>query len=85
MGSALGPNILELDISFGMLLAGFLFDIGAQAVALGAQQATDHRFTDSVAALAQFAPNIDQATVEPFGLAHRVTRRMRRDDLQHHS
>src|SRR5215207_7372791 len=85
MNRALGSNVLELGIPLRMLLAGLLLAIGPQAVALRAQQATDHRLTDGMTTSGQRLSNVGQATIEPFGAGHWITRRMRRDHLQQHT
>ena len=73
-------QIHKLAIALGVLLAGHLLVIGPQPLVVGFEKAADHGFTDTL--LAQSFLNVAQPTVEPRAAAHRVTRGMRRHDVQ---
>jgi hypothetical protein len=69
MVSALRVNRAKLLIAIWVLVAGILFDISAQTIAVRAQNPTNHWLTDRMAVLIQALANISQATVEPFLVA----------------
>jgi len=74
------PDIGKLAIPLRMLLAAHLLVIGFQRIVMGFEQAADHGFTDAL--FAQVFLNVAQPTVEPLAAAHRVARRVGRNDFQ---
>jgi hypothetical protein len=82
MRRAVGLDLLKLLVALRMLLARCLFAVGPQTVALVPEQAANDRLTDVMPTRVQLLANIAQAAIEPFLLAHWVTRRMRRDDVK---
>ena len=81
---ALHLDVPKLLIALGMICTGRLFDVGAQTVAVGTQDSTDDRLTDPMPLSIQPLAQITQATVEPFLIAHRVARRVRRHKRENH-
>ena len=69
-------DVLELSITVRMLCTCSLFHIGPQAIVMLLKQPTDHRQAYAVTQFIETLLNIRQATVEPFALAHRITRCM---------
>src|SRR5687768_6802719 len=77
---ALGQDLRKLLVARRMLLARHVVAVGPQPVALIPEQAPKDRLADARPTLVQLLTKVAQAAIEPFLLAHRVTRRMRRDD-----
>gem|GEM_PF-3268921 len=73
----LHSDVTKLLIALRMLRPCGLFEIGTQTVAVGTQDATDHRLTDPMPVSIQPLAQITQAPVEPFLIAHWIAGRMR--------
>jgi hypothetical protein len=79
---SLFTNVLKLAISVRVLLACPLFRIGSQAIVVLFEQSANHRLTYSVTLLTKPIFNINQTTVEPLSVAHRIACSVRRHDVQ---
>jgi hypothetical protein len=79
---ALQLDVAKLLIAIRMSGTGRLFDIGAQTIAVFAQDATDHRLADPMPLVFQPLAQITQAKVEPLLLTHGITSRVRRHERE---